>query len=78
MLLAGPMRALARTADLADGRTRETVIGREKAEAPEGKDVYRTTAFDLSKRTTGLQMCFGSLRIRIILIYNFVPSCSQV
>lgn len=49
MLLAGSLSAMAQTADPASGRTLETVIVKEKAEVPEGKDAYRAIETGIGK-----------------------------
>lgn len=43
MLLAGSMSALAQTAEADGSRTLSTVVVKEQAEAPEGRDAYRAT-----------------------------------
>ena len=47
LLLAGSLSAMAQTAD-AD-RTLKAVVGKEKAEAPEGKDALRATETTIGK-----------------------------
>ncbi|MDP3701492.1 MAG: TonB-dependent siderophore receptor [Hylemonella sp.] len=49
MLLAGSMSALAQTAQTDGSKTLGTVIVKEQAEAPEGKDAYRATESGIGK-----------------------------
>ncbi|MDZ4074769.1 MAG: TonB-dependent siderophore receptor [Hylemonella sp.] len=49
MLLAGSMSALAQTAETDGSKTLGTVIVKEQAEAPEGKDAYRATETGIGK-----------------------------
>jgi len=49
MLLAGSMSALAQTAETDSNKTLDTVIVKEQAEAPEGRDAYRATETGIGK-----------------------------